>query len=123
MGLDFRPGKASWSYCGFHHFRVRLAREIGIDLTQMEGFFRPRAGQLEEDFVGYSWESVIDPIKYLLNHSDCDGILIPWECSVVAPRLRELVVEWEDGYDKTNALMLADAMDQCVKEGIDLEFW
>jgi len=123
MGLDFRPGKASWSYGGFHRFRVRLAREIDIDLNQMEGFFRPWAGQLEEDFVGYSWESVIDPIKYLLNHSDCDGILIPWECSVVAPRLRELVVEWEDGYDKTNALMLADAMDQCVKEGIDLEFW
>ena len=30
MGLDFIQSNAHWSYSGFHQFRERLAKEIGI---------------------------------------------------------------------------------------------
>lgn len=121
MGISFRAsGKsidASWSYSGFSSFRSRLAEKIGIDLNSMEGFGRfdksPRK----------SWDTINDPIKPFLNHSDCDGELSPEECKSIASRLRELVKAWhEDDYDKVNALKLADAMDLCVQEGVCLEF-
>lgn len=123
MGLDFRfPGRRgfldescnapSWSYGGFGEFRRRLAAEIGINLHEMKGFLG-----------GWRPWKMRDPIVPLLNHSDCDGVLTPAECAQVAPRLRELVAEWEDdNYDRDMALKLADAMDACVADGVDLEF-
>jgi hypothetical protein len=41
MGLGLSVGDMScgqWSYSGFNAFRKKLARQIGIDLDQMEGF-------------------------------------------------------------------------------------
>jgi len=38
MGLGFSHGDVSWSYGGFRHFRRKLARDIGINIDQMEGF-------------------------------------------------------------------------------------
>jgi len=68
MGLNFsistRSSNAAWSYSGFGNFRRKLAEEIRIDLNAMEGF----GGKTK-------WDTVKDPIKYLLNHSDCDGHL------------------------------------------------
>lgn len=114
MGLDFSHCEAHWSYSGFMDFRKRLASEIGVDLEKMNGFIEKN---------GLPWYRVVDAIKPLLDHSDCDGELSPDECLTVASRLRELVADWPDGdYDKTHALLLAKGMELAASENMPLIF-
>jgi hypothetical protein len=116
MGLDFSNNEAHWSYSGFNRFRERLGTEIGIQLREMNGFTR-------DDTPGISWDTVNDPIKFLLDHSDCDDALTPAECELIEPSLRKLVFAWEDSdYDKINALYLADGMRESVVSQTPLEF-
>lgn len=114
MGLDISCGHshiASWSYSGFMAFRVKLAKEIGINLREMVGFDG-----------NTPWTSD-DPIIPLLNHSDCDGELSPEECKAAGPRLRALVMDWdEDDYDRMQALHLAAGMDASASTGEPLRF-
>ena len=106
MGLDFSRGDARWAYSGFNRFREKLGNEIGIDLRKMLGFGPPYI----------SWDGINDDIVLLLNHSDCDGELSPNECSLIAPRLRELIKDWDDDeYDTYTAKKLANAMDECAR--------
>ncbi len=116
MGLNFKDSEAQWSYGGFMTFRRRLAAEIGIVLNEMQGF---RIGEVAG---GGSWDSVKDDIVPFLNHSDCDGELTPEECKRVAPRLRELVRDWPDGFDKGMAIILADDMERIADSGEALVF-
>lgn len=123
MGLDFNHGNAHWSYSGFHRFRKRLASALGINLTEMEGFGEMDYEKGTRVCGTVPWDTVNDAIVPLLHHSDCDGDLSPEACAQVAPRLRELVAPWpDDDYDKRNALMLAEAMEQCAAGGVSLEF-
>ena len=103
MGINFSHSDAHWSYHGFHDFRKRLAAEIGINLNEMQGF----GGNL-------SWDEITDPIVSLLNKSDLEGELSSQECASTAPRLRELISEWQEGYDKYHGLSLADGMESCA---------
>ena len=113
MSLGFVNSDAHWSYGGFHNFRTKLAKEIGIDLEKMAGFC--------ED--GDSWDNIKDPIKLLLHHSDCEGHLTPAQCNEVAPRLRKLIVNWrETDWDKEQAELLAKGMEWCAKHEKNLEF-
>lgn len=103
MGIEFSHCEARWGYGAFNNFRTKLAKEIGIDLDRMEGFV--------SDGCGLSWDKIMDPIKDLLDHSDCDGDLTPKQCRTIAPRLKELVVDWSDeDPDKRKALLLAEGM-------------
>ena len=112
MGLDFCGSDAHWAYSGFHRFRVKLAKEIGIDLDNMAGF----DGDLP-------WSEIIDPIKPLLNHSDCDGELTTDQCKGIWPRLRQLIASWpEEDYDKVQAKLLVSGMKSCAKSGTSLIF-
>lgn len=111
MGLDFSHSDAHWTYSGFNRFRIRLADMIGIDLMSMQGFGGPD-----------SWDEIDDDIKLLLDHSDCDGLLTPDECALVAPRLRELVQDWDNDYDKRMALELARGLEYCALNDLDMEF-
>ena len=118
MGLDFHFPRRTydnaphWSYSGFHRFRARLAEKIALDLEAMRGFGGNR-----------TWDHVADPIRLLLNHSDCEGELSAEQCAAIAPRLRELVSDWgDDDFDRYQALLLADAMDVCASTGEPLEF-
>lgn len=117
MGLDFVQSSAHWSYGGFMSFRCRLAEAAGLPpLHKMDGYTDN----------GISWDGYTDAIVPLLHHSDCDGELSPEVCATVAPRLREIVMDWTDDsffdYDKRHALMLADGMDYCAAKGEALEF-
>jgi len=117
MGLNFRIGsdseaeKAQWSYSGFHRFRERLAQEVGLNLNEMQGFGGKKP-----------WEGLEDDIKILLSHSDCDGRMTPEECGKVATRLRALVADWEDCFDKMRAEQLSDSMIVAHARGEHLEF-
>lgn len=118
MGLDFSHADAHWSYGGFMRFRERLAGEAGITLRDMAGF-----ATMADNGKQLPWDAIDDPIKSLLNHSDCDGDLSPDECKEVAPRLRELVKGWpDDDYDKIHALMLAKGMELAASQKEKLRF-
>lgn len=119
MGLDFSHREAHWSYGGFMSFRIRLASEIGIDLLQMDGFKQDGNGGY---IKGLSWKNIKDPVKLLLNHSDCDGELTTEQCRLIAPRLRELVKGWPDDYDKMMALELSLGMEEAALKGEPLVF-
>lgn len=144
MGLDFSHCEARWAYSGFMKFRVKLAAEAGIALHCMEGFACGPSGEFFKSlviagdsgergrmpgfdkYIGHqsviSWDKCNDPIKPLLNHSDCNGILTPEECLTVAPRLRELISQWaEDDQDKIRALLLAEGMERAAEANENLE--
>jgi hypothetical protein len=147
MGIDFSvegsgihfERRPHWSYSGFGFFREQLAAEAGIELGRMYGFYdfdfakafreggMERVKELDEaSGEKRSWDEIDDPIKPLLNHSDCDGQLTPEECATIAPRLRELVSKWPDmgihGYDREHAERLADLMDRSVELNVPLQF-
>ena len=117
MGINFAKRinefyDLHWSYHGFHYFRKKLAKEIGIELDNMEGF----GG-------GIPWDKINDSIKKLINHSDCDGYLSPDDCRIIYPRLLELVKNWNnDDYDKIKAIKLAEAMKDCSDNDFFLDF-
>ena len=111
MGLDFMGSEAHWSYGGFNRFRLRIAATINMDF---DGFCNGKPA---------SEKNEKDPVFPLLNHSDCDGELSSEECATVAPRMRELVAPWpENDYDKHQALLLAEGMEECAKNGEKLKF-
>jgi hypothetical protein len=142
MGLGFVGAEAHWSYFGFNNFRRKLALEIGVCLDLMEYFWVPgysnSSFEICKNMVGMEtvnkyfswlppspmkWKNIKDPIVDLLNHSDCDGSLTPSQCRKIAPRIRELVADWSDeDYDKRQALLLADGMENCSKSRKRLKF-
>lgn len=155
---------AGWSYSGFNSFREKVAAACGIQLRKMEGFSDvDRSLLLGEDGVykagGYeayrdailadnatkiSWDTIDDPIKHLLHHSDCDGELAPEFCGLVADRLEEIIKDWPkkvtlnpdplwqergypaemelDDYDTSNAVCLIAGLRQAMSLNVPLEF-
>ncbi|MCU5173755.1 hypothetical protein [Bacillus paranthracis] len=112
MGLAFNHSEAYWTYSAFNNFRRRLAKQLGFNLDEMYGF----GGEV-------SWDTIVDDIKDLLNHSDCEGDLTPEQCKTIYPRLIELVKEWDDeDRDKQNAIILAEDMKWCYERRLILEF-
>jgi hypothetical protein len=111
VGIDISPGGAHWSYSGFHRFRERIASYAGLFLNDMNGF----GG-------GKEWPGT-DPIEILLNHSDCDGIISPEDCAKIAPRLREIIKEWDiEEHDSGSAMKLVAGMEEAAVGGFDMEF-
>jgi hypothetical protein len=112
MGLSLTVGGknyGSWSYSGFNEFRRKLAKEIGLNLGDMEGFHNISRDYLEDNgWEAYrnaieadyksekkiKWETIDDPIKELLNHSDSEGMIKPELCGAIANRLEELIKSW-----------------------------
>lgn len=115
MGVDISPGGASWAYGGFMRFRERLAKAEGFDLKEMQGF----GGKGD-------WDDHPEGLKYLLNHSDCDGYLDSWECAEILPRLKEIIETWStaDGYDydAEQARCLIAGMEHSVEHGCAVRF-
>lgn len=80
MGLDTTHDAWHGAYSSFNQWRKWIALQIGIDLYKMEGF----GGEI-------SWDTVKDDLKYLLNHSDCDGYITSLRCKKIAVRLKEII--------------------------------
>ena len=55
------------------------------------------------------WDTIKDDLKYLLNHSDCDGHITPLRCKKIADRLSSLLEGKkipEDIFSSTEGLYL-----------------
>jgi hypothetical protein len=172
MGLALRVDGntyAEWSYSGYGEFRKKIATQVGIDLYQMDGFhnvdksvlpirFFSTWDRTAKDWEAYreaieadlsqekiSWDTVDDPIKILLNHSDCEGQIPADQCEVLADRLEEIIKDWPErlrlktdpfwqdrGYpaemnlndhDTTHARGLVAGLREAAKIGKPLEFF
>lgn len=90
MGLNTTHGAWDGPYSSFGEFRKNLAKEIGINLEEMQGFSKDgKPGEIP-------WKTVKHKIKSLLNHSDCDGHLTPRQCKTVAEGLKEIIEKLPD---------------------------
>ena len=135
MGLDISPGGAQWSYSGFMEFRRGLAAEEGLVLGEMEGFCQHYPGD-ENAHPGAPcpvarrpWSEADTPLEPLLSHSDCDGVLLPYQCEQMLPRLREIHYSWlvhvdypVMDYDVRQLGALIDGMAHCVQNGCAVVF-
>lgn len=154
---------AHWSYSGFNEFRTKVAAAIGINLRKMQGFSDVDRSLLEKSWESYrqaieedtkkekiSWDTVDDPIKHLLHHSDCEGEIAAEYCGVIADRLEEIIKDWPtkivlhpdpfwqdrsfwrdcgypaemvlDDYDYTQANSLIAGLRKAVELNVPLEF-
>lgn len=106
MGLDTSHNAWNGPYSSFNRFREKLAKMIGIDLNQMEGFGGSN-----------SWDKVNDGLVPLLNHSDCDGHLTPEESKMIADRLDELMpqITIDDAGDSDFYQKVLKFRNGCVK--------
>jgi hypothetical protein len=116
---DTSSPDVTWSYTGFHAFRMRLAQTEGFALSEMSGF----AGELP-------WSSVSTTLIPLLHHPDDGGPpLTPAQCAAMLPRLVEIISQWQ-GEDSDPLLQqhIADARQLvvvlrfCVDKDVELGF-
>jgi hypothetical protein len=89
MGLDVSHNAYSASYGTFGRWREFIAKQIGIDLNQMEGFGGTN-----------SWDNIQDDLVFLLNHSDCDGEILPADAKGIAIRLKEILKNLPESSDE-----------------------
>lgn len=82
MGLNTTHGAWDGPYSMFNDFRYAVAKRVGIDL---------------DDYFGYNpygtknLDSIDHAVKYLLDHSDCDGELNVSECTLIAFGLDQIM--------------------------------
>lgn len=123
MGLDISHGGPHIGYIHFATFRKKLAEYEGIDLYSMQGY------NLKDDRI--PWKGVTSPLRPLLDHSDCDGSLMPSTCAKMAPYLHTVVQNiWVDVIDPDLSAQffgqyghqLADAMERAAAAGERLKF-
>lgn len=98
MGLTTTHGAWDGAYSSFADWREFIAKKIGISLNSMYGF----GGSLQ-------WDNIKDPLKHLLNHSDCDGHISPEHCKLIAGRLDEVYKTITDDEDPTGDLRMETA--------------
>lgn len=114
------------SYSSFYIFRKQIGQSIGIDIEEMEGFGKSHFLDKEYKKIGVrSWEEVKSPLKYLLNHSDCEGKLTWEQCELIAPILLMVIFLWEDLFLsdlKKFGFELGEIMEYCASHHKDLEF-
>lgn len=81
MGLDTSHDCWHGSYTSFHKWREWVAEKAGLPpLDTMEGF----GGETP-------WRGIKTPLRYLLNHSDCDGQISGSRLLPIAEALEAIV--------------------------------
>ena len=131
MGLDFSHCSANWAYSGFNRFRIKLATQLGIPLSLMEGFYCE--GEVIKDnycideikkSLPLKWSNFKKkPIYDFLNHSDCDGHLTSNQCKKIYLEIEKLIKNWdEDDYDTQQAIELIEGMKSASEKKENLEF-
>ncbi len=104
MGLDTTHNCWHGAYSAFSRFRNAIAEIAGIPLPLMDGFYSSfpvaesnltpldkEAAERLKRYLPIKWETLrFDPATFLLNHSDCEGIIEDSKCRWLAIRLEEI---------------------------------
>ena len=119
MGLDTTHNCWHGSCTSFNTFRRKLAQMVGVDLYSHIGY----GGDLSEEHLMQASNELFP----LLNHSDCDGLLSPQECSLVAKGLTKILLEIDknpdpDLYFKDKVKMFRDGCLLAVEREENVEF-
>lgn len=120
MGLDTSHNCWSGPYSAFMRWRIFIAKQVGIPLSLMEGYYEYRWNNNDLDFdrdyhiitragnAGHMWWKTLDgfkqlgkpiswemlkddPLSILLMHSDCDGKIKWADCMPIAKRLNQIL--------------------------------
>lgn len=82
MGLDTTHNAWHGSYSSFNQFRHWLAEQIGINLDDYYGYGNKGTKELK---------SIGNDLKYLFDHSDCDGEITAKRCKKIADAIGEVL--------------------------------
>jgi hypothetical protein len=118
MGLDTTHEAWHGAYSAFHTWRTEIAKQLGIPLDLMEGFYvkgehdplsllnyrYPKGNELDmshlrriETNFPLLWDAFKpNPLHELLYHSDCDGLIEREKCNAIADELEKLLPELPD---------------------------
>jgi len=80
MGLDTSHDAWHGPYSSFNRFRHEIAEAIGVNLDSFEGY----GGNVPFDELKRG-------VRWLLDHSDCDGHITPKRCKLIADDLNEII--------------------------------
>lgn len=108
MGLDTTHDAWHASYTSFFTWRCNIWKAAGLPVirdTQNERDI-PSCWADSEAITDYygNWTAEPDePLEYVVNHSDCDGLIAPEHLALLIPRLEGLLPAIEelddDGFD------------------------
>ncbi len=118
MGLDTTHDAWHGPYGSFNQFRKWLASKIGINLDEYYGYGNGGTKKLS---------SIPNDLKYLFDHSDCDGDITPLRCKKIAKAIDEVLkkVKEDDvitNYQKTNAIQFRNGCLKAFKKKEKLQF-
>jgi hypothetical protein len=113
--------RANTTYSGFNQFTNALIDAMSAEL-RAKGEMDEDDGLLhrgEETFDGWCArcgqptlepldEQQVDPLTFLVYHSDCDGMLTPWQAGLIKGRLLELGPRLRAGWMREYARDLAE---------------
>ncbi len=118
MGLDTSHDCWSGAYSAFHRWRSKLAELVGL-----QGFSDIKeTNDIRFKVLGK------DPIRFILAHSDCDGIIPHKQCKPLAKRLTELLPKLDGdggghiGSYREKTQQFIDGLMKAHKKGEDVEF-
>ena len=130
MGLDTSHDAWHGSYSSFNRFRMDLCRAAGYenlesiwDDVEVRGWDKGKVTVgVTEGMIQGEWDyEPIDPLMYLLQHSDCDGILPVKALIPLADRLEMLAPHMEYGWQPA-AIQFAEGCRNAAAEGEDIIF-
>lgn len=116
MGLDIYGIKKEYlfnagSYCGFNSFRKMIAKQIHVDLKELQGY------------GGYKELDKNIPFYELLHHSDCDGILSKEECNNLLKDFRNLIISLRaNSKDMEEFIQILQIWEKAVNDVVEGEF-
>ena len=117
MGLDTTHEAWTGPYSSFMEWRIWLAKQIGINLLEMEGFgSRNYEDDKSKRIRGtISWNTISDDLKILLNDSDCEGSISPKNCKKIADRLDEILKQEETYENRYFMIKTKTFREGCLK--------
>jgi hypothetical protein len=113
MGINFSHGDLSMGPWSFANLRKRLAQEIGMDYTRMEGHIEFNDDLTIKSVGRRPWSDYQDPLVPFLRAPVEAASFSPKESLILKRRIQELALRWtfeKDAGFRELALKLAEAM-------------
>jgi|SRR5688572_2277704 len=125
MGLDTTHDAFHGAYSSFNHFRMEICVAAGIEMVpDPERGDRPHPIWWTDmdpstDYMGNWTAEPDDPLRYLIEHSDCDGALRCEHLPALVERLRPLSLATEQ--DRLDQFIRG--CEDAIARGDDVGFW